>query len=182
MTRLRRAGLPCLLIAAALLAGCPLSSDKPLSDPGSASVDRALIGNWRTSDPESGEMNQLRILVFDDHVMLGLAIESDPEKVGAMRLFQTNIGSETFLNVQELGPDGSGWFFASYRFENDRLYMKIVDDELFKDRRFATSADLRTFVARNLADPRLYSTSDDTPAEMVWERVPQPSDSPAPKS
>jgi hypothetical protein len=127
-------------------------------------------------------VNQLRIMTFDDRQMLAIAPESDPAKTSAMRLFQTKVGAEMFLNVQELGSGGGGWFFARYRLENDRLYMKIVDDELFKDRTFASSADLRSFVARNLADPRLYASSGDTPTEMVLERVPEASDTPAPKS
>jgi hypothetical protein len=87
-------------------------------------------------------------------------------------MFATKIGSEMFLNVQELGAGGSGWLFASYRVQDDTLRMKIVDDELFKDRQFASSEQLRAFVAASLGDPRLYAAADDTPTEMILTRVP----------
>lgn len=176
----RRAAL--LLVAAALF-GCPLASDKPLSDPGSAAPDPALVGTWQAVDPESGETTLVKILVFNSHEMVAVAPESDPAKVGAMRLFPTRIGAQAFLNIQELGSDGSGWFFASYTLEHDTLRMKIVDDELFKDRTFATSDELRSFIGRNLADPRLYAAKDETPSELVLQRVvPDPSGSSGPKS
>jgi hypothetical protein len=156
--------------ALAVLAGCPFSSDKPLSDPAKAAPDPALVGTWRAVDPESGEVNLVHILAFNDHEMIALTPGSDPGKTSAMRMFATKIGSEMFLNVQELG--GSGWLFASYRVQDDTLRMKIVDDELFKDRQFASSEQLRAFVAASLGDPRLYAAADDTPTEMILTRVP----------
>ena len=169
--------------AAAMLSGCPLSSDTPLSDPGSAAPDSALVGTWQTRDPETGEVNDLRILAFNEHEMVAVAPESGPGTISAMRVFCTPVGAETFLNIQELGSDRPGWFFASYRVENNGLRLRIVDDELFKDRTFASSRELRAFLARNLADPRLYG---DTPAEMILERVPdhvpEPSGASGPES
>lgn len=175
-----RAGLILLLFT--LLAGCPLSSDTPLSSPGSAAPDPALVGTWKITDPETGEVNQIRILVFNDHEMVAVAPEPDSGKVSTMRVFPTRVGAQTFLNIQELGSDRPDWMFARYRFDNGELRMTIVDDELFKDRKFATSDELRAFVARNLADPRLYASSGSTPTEMVLERAPEAADTPAPKS
>jgi hypothetical protein len=171
-----------LFLGLAVLAGCPLSSDTPLSDPAAAQPDPGLVGTWKSTDPETGEVNEIKILAFNEHEMVAVAPESDAGKVSAMRLFPTRIGTETFLNIQELGSGDHGWVFARYRIDNDRLRMTIVDDELFRDRRFASSDELRAFVARNLGDPRLYASNGDTPTEMNLDRVPEPSGAPGPKS
>jgi len=171
-----------LFLAVSLLAGCPLVSDTPLSDPRSAVTDPGLIGTWRAVDPETGEAHVLRIERFDEHGMVGVAQEADPQKTSIMRLFPTRVGPEAFLSIQELGHEATGWYLARYRLENGALRLKLVDDELFKDRRFSSSDELRAFVARNLADPRLYASAGDTPAEMVLERAEPPADGSGPKS
>jgi len=175
MKRLRvavRWGLPLAVIAA--LAGCPLSSDKPLSDPSAAAVDPALVGTWKTQDPESGEWNQLTIFAFDEHEMVGFAPENGSSKVSAFRLFATAIGTQRFLNVQELGTDDSGWFFARYEIVQNRMRMTIVDEGLFEERTFASSADLLEFFRAHLSDPRLYTPEGDTPMESTWDRAASP--------
>jgi hypothetical protein len=171
---------PALAVIAAplfflLLAGCPLSSDKPLSDPRSAAVDPALIGTWKTQDPESGEWNRLTILAFDEHEMVGLAPEDESPEVTAFRLFVTPMGTQRFLNVQELGDDQREWFFARYEIARDRMRLTIVDEALFEARTFASSAELRDHLRAHLSDPRLYAAEGETVMESTWERV-----SPAP--
>ena len=173
-------------VGVSLLAGCPLSSDRPLSDPATASPDPALVGTWRSVDPESAETTLLTILVFNSHEMVAVAPEPDRGRTSVMRLFTTKVGAETFLNAQDVGSDDSSWFLANYRVEKDTLRMKIVDDGLFKDRTFGSSDELRAFVGRNLSNPRLYTAADDTPSEITWDRVPPdapgPSDGTGPKS
>ena len=175
MSRLRAAGRWGLLLAViAALGGCPLSSDTPLSDPGGASADPVLVGTWKTQDPETGEWNRLTIFPFDEHEMVGFAPENDSSKVSAFRLFVTSIGTQRFLNVQELGGGDSGWFFARYEIILQRLRMTIVDDGLFGESTFASPADLREFFRAHLADPLLYAPEGDKPMETTWERTPSP--------
>lgn len=158
--------------ALAVLAGCPLSSDTPLSDPRSAAVEPALAGTWKTQDPETGEWNELTIFSFDQHEMVAFAPEKDSSKVSAFRLFVTEVGAQRFLNVQELGASGPGWFFAKFEVGKDRMRLAVVDDGLFSGRSFATAADLREFLRAHLSDPLLYAAAGDTPMESTWERVP----------
>ncbi len=160
-----------LLPVIAAMAGCPLSSDKPLSDPRAAAADPALVGTWKTQDPESGEWNQLTIFPFDQHEMVGFAPENDSSKVSAFRLFVTSIGTQRFLNVQELGTGDSGWFFARYEIVQGRMRLSVVDDGLFEERAFASSAELLEFFRAHLSDPRLYTPEGDTPMESTWERA-----------
>jgi hypothetical protein len=163
-----------VLFLIALLTGCPFSSDKPLSDPQGATADPSLIGTWKTQDPESGEWNQLTIFPFNEHEMVGFAPEKDSRKVSAFRMFVTTVGTQRFLNVRELGSEDSGWFFARYEIGQGRMRLSIVDDGLFAERSFSSSADLLEFFRAHLSDPRLYTPEGDTPTESTWERVASP--------
>jgi len=179
MNIVRFAPLAVLLLA---LLGCPFSSSFPLSDPASARPDPRLVGHWRAQDPESGEWNTLTILSFNDREMVGFAPDGDTGKVDLFRVFPTKIGVEDFLNFRELGGKDEDWYFARYQVAADRLRLKIVDDGLFENRRFSSSADLREFIRLHLADPLLYASDADQPTETVWERAPELLDTSSSKS
>ena len=176
MTLARFVPLAVLLLA---LSGCPFSTDTPLADPASARPDSRLVGSWRTQDKESGEWNTLTILPFDEHEMVGIAPDGTSGKIEAFRLFTTGIGMESFLNLRQLdgeqsGGGSEGWYFARYQIVDDRLLLSIVDDGLFENRHFASSAELQEFFRQHLSDPLLYASDADQPTETLWERVPEP--------
>jgi len=168
------ARLSLLAVLVLSLGGCPFTSSHPLSDPAAARPDSRITGTWRTQDPETGEWNALTILPFNDTEMVGFASDDGKGKIDAFRIFRTAIGSESFLNFQQLGGKDEGWYFARYQVDGDRLRIKIVDDGLFEKRQFASSADLREFVRQHLSDPLLYASDSDQPVESVWERAPEP--------
>ncbi len=56
----------------------------------------------------------------------------------------------------------------------DRLRLKIIDDNLFDNERFSTSGELTDFIRRHLSDPLLYAADGDQPSDMLWIRVPVP--------
>ena len=170
--RLRGAARVLLALAVVILAGCPFSSDTPLSDPAGAAPDTRLVGTWRTQDPETGEWNSLTILSFNEHEMVGFAREKDPDKVDAFRLFPTSIGRETFLSLQELGGTGKGWYYAWYEIAKDTMRLKIVDDGLFGDRTFSSPGQLADFIRQHAADPLLYAPDASQPSETLWVRLP----------
>jgi hypothetical protein len=172
-----------LAAALLLLMGCPFSWNSPLSDPAAARADSRLAGTWKTQDKDSGEWNQLTIFPFDEHQMVGVAPDGSSGKVDAFRLFPTTIGTESFLNLHQLGGDADeGWYFARYEVSGNEMRLKIVDDGLFENRQFAAPADLREFVRQHLSDPLLYSSDPDQQVESIWERVPPPPASPGTKS
>jgi hypothetical protein len=168
---MRRFLLPPLLMAILLLAGCPFSSDAPLSDPGSAVVDTALAGAWKVQDPDTGEVRIVSFKAFNEHELVGMTPGDAKDSIDAFRLFTTEIGTERFLNVQELGVDDTAWYLVRYRLDAGTLVMSVVDDTLFNGKSFATSAQLQDFLRQNLADPRLYAASGETRQDMVWERA-----------
>ena len=155
-----------------LVTGCPFTSDRPLSDPGAAVSEPGLAGQWRMRDPDSGEWHVLTIVPFDEHQMVAFAPDNDGSKVSGYRLFVTTVGSQRFLNLQELGTSEPGWFFARFDLEGDHLRLAIVDDTLFQNRSFASSAELAGFLRAHLSDPRLYGAEGEHPSEAALERVP----------
>jgi hypothetical protein len=169
------ARLALLAVLTLALSGCPFTSPTPLSDPGTARPDPLLAGTWKTQDPETGEWNELSILPFNEHEMVGFAPDRNGGKTDAFRVFSTVIAGESFLNFQELGGKDEGWYYARYQIDGERLRLKIVDDGLFEKRRFSSSADLREFIRQHLSDPLLYASDPDQPSESIWERVPEPS-------
>jgi hypothetical protein len=167
----RRAGgalRPSLLLAVAaalFLAGCPLVSDQPLSEPAAAEADAALAGAWISRDPDSTDSRRLSFLPFDEHELVGFAPGDEAGSIDAFRAFTTEIGGERFLNVRELGGGRSGWYILRYAIEGERLVMTPVDDGLFEGRAVPGPEELREFIRRNRSDPRLFS------GDMVWERA-----------
>jgi hypothetical protein len=160
-----------LALAVAVLAGCPLSSDTPLSDPAAAAPDTRLAGTWQTRDPDSKELHSLTILVFNEHEMMAVAPEKDPDKVDSFRLVPTSIGGQRFLSFQELGSREKSWSHAWYEIAQDTLRLKIVDDALFGDRAFTSSSQLVDFIRQHLSDPLLYAPEADQPSEMILVRA-----------
>jgi hypothetical protein len=163
-----------LVAASAILAlaGCPLESDQPLSDPSSALVDAALVGAWRMRDSETGEWHRLTLVAFDEHELVAFTPGDAPDSIDALRVFITPVGDQSFMNLKELGSSSSGWYLARYAIDAGHLTLSVVDDSLFIGRSFASPQELHAFVETRLSDPRLYAGPGETPQDMVWERVP----------
>ena len=164
------APLASLCLISLMLAGCPLASHQPLSDPTQARIDRSLLGQWVMKDPETGEEHTLTILAFDEHAMVALLPADPGPGTDAYRLFVTTVGSETFLNAQELGTTETDWTLVHYTVDGTRLVLSPVDDTLFSDRSFSTPAELRAFVQANLGNPRLYAAEGETRQDMILQR------------
>jgi hypothetical protein len=168
----RALGWLSVLLAAAALAGCPYSSDTPLGDPASAQVDRSLAGTWRTLDPESGQWHAIRIFAFNEHELAALVPGDKPGEQELYRMFTTPVGEDTFLNISEVGKPGDvEWTLARYRVEGDRMYMRLVDDELLGTRKFSGPDELRGFLQAHVEDPALWVTGSKGDMDMAWQRV-----------
>jgi hypothetical protein len=162
-----RAGV---VVAVLLLCGCPFSSDTPLADPTTGVKDKDLAGTWQMRDPESGELITLSFHPFNEHEYV--AVSQDAEKLETYRVFATTVSGERFLNVRQIDSDDTGWYFARYQLNGSQLFLRFVDDGLFRSQVFAAPIDLHNFVRDHIADPLLYAPADDDPMDSVWDRVP----------
>jgi hypothetical protein len=157
-----------LLAAALLLAGCPYGSEFPLDSPVEAIEDAALLGTWKTS-AESEEDFTLTIGAAGS-TELSVVAESPGEEPASYPAFVSAVGGQFFLNLREAGDSGQ-WYFANYRLDDDRLRLRLVDDELFESQVLSGSAELRAFLQRHLDDPRLYGGQEAEDWDWVLERV-----------
>jgi hypothetical protein len=163
-----------LIAATLLLAGCPLLSEYPLSDPKAAEIDAELVGSWRNRDADSGKVASLRFVPFDEHELLGLATGDKDGEPSALRAFTTTIEGTRFISVKELGSGSSTWSILRYAVEGGKLRLTSVDDGLFRGTALSSSGELYEAIKGSLGDPRLYSPADgEVPEDMVWERVPE---------
>jgi hypothetical protein len=165
-----------LTAATMLIAGCPLVSDYPLSDPKAAKIDEELRGSWESRDGESGEARRMRFVPFDEHELVAIATGDPGGEIAALRAFTTEVEGQRFMNVRELDKGASGWYLLRYRVEGGKLLMTLVDDGLFEGRTFEGPAGLLEYLRRNISDPRLYAPqSGGGSQDMAWERVPETS-------
>jgi hypothetical protein len=161
------------LAACLVLAGCPYSSEHPLGDPATAVLDKALVGAWVTTDPETRETSTVTFLPFNDHELVGVGAEggSSPGSIMTFRLFVTVIDGQRFLNICEIREDGAQeWYFARYSASADSLSLRLVDDALVGPSPLTTSAELQDFVRRNLSNPRLYGGTESEQPPMTLTR------------
>ncbi len=168
---MRRAVRLLALPAMLLLAGCPLTSDHPLSDPATALIDAALVGAWKAQDADTGESRTITFLPFNEHELVGFTPGDAADSVDAFRVFTSAIDNERFLNVRDLGDASSDWYLVHYTINGGKLVLSVVDDGLFGERTFATSAELSAFLQQKLSDPLLYAPAGEKRQDMVWERV-----------
>ena len=147
-------------VAVLLFAGCPYGSEYPLGSPADAVADSALLGTWMTPQA-SDEDFTLTIRGSGAGEYLLLAESPDEKEPESFRAFVSTVDGEKFLNIRD-----EEWILVNYRVSGDLLQLRLVDDELFESRTFASPEDLRAFVRQNLADPRLYGGQK----EGDWDR------------
>jgi hypothetical protein len=153
-----------LAAAALLLAGCPYGSEFPLGSPQQAIRDEALLGAWKAA----AESEEDYLLTFRDEggTALSLLAESPGEEPARYPAFVAELGGRRFLNLQDT-EDSGRWYFANYLFDQGRLRLRLVDDELVGERTFPSAEELAAFLQANLDDPRLYGGQK--AEEWDWE-------------
>jgi hypothetical protein len=159
-------GILAILFILPILCGCPYESPVPLSKVSKATIDQALLGEWKNT--EEGEPYTMVIRQFNDHEFLIMGMEDGEVQQEAMRAFVTVIKDEQFLNVQEIRAPGKkrSWLLVRYTITGDALRAWSVDDELFT-KPVTSSRALYRFVKKHLHNKALYSSD----APMVFQRV-----------
>jgi hypothetical protein len=154
------------LLAAAvlLLAGCPYGSEFPLGSPQQGIRDDALLGSWKPA----AESEEDFLLTFrsEGGTTLSVLAESPGEEPASYPAFVSELGGRRFLNLRDT-EDSGRWYFANYRFQEGRLRLRLVDDELIGERTFPSAEELAAFLQGHLDDPRLYGGQGEQ--EWDWE-------------
>jgi len=142
-----------------LLTGCPYQSSVPLSAPDLAKINSELIGKWSAEDKEGKEVGTVTISQFNERELL-IIIDGGKDEAEAMRGFVTSVGSEKFLNVQEVtgAYEGREWMFVNYTVKDCSLIYRVVSDSLLKDKTRGVSSQkkLYDFIKKNVENKELY--------------------------
>jgi hypothetical protein len=141
------------------LCACPYESEFPLSKCSKAVIDKQLIGQWRLEPKDGEEGGIITIYRFNDHEYLISARGEEETTEMVMRAFGTRVDGQTFLNVQIINKPGEQkrpWHLVHYALSENKLVYNVVEDDLFKEKQFNSSAELYTFVKKNLKQKELY--------------------------
>jgi hypothetical protein len=159
-------GIFAVLVILPLLWGCPYESKVPLSKASKATIDPALLGDWRNTDQT--EPFTMIIQQFNEHELLIMGAEDGRISRDVMRAFVTVIEDERFLNVQDadVPPDKRVWYLAKYTISGDTLTAWTVDDKLFT-KPVTSSGALYRFVKKHLNDKALFGND----SFLVLKRV-----------
>jgi hypothetical protein len=158
---------PLAAAAALLLAGCPYGAEFPLGNPAEAILDAGLLGTWKPA-AEGEKPFRLTIRVSAGAV-LSVEGASPGEEPAGYPAFVSAIGTERFLNLHDAAESGL-WYFANYRFDGERLRLRLVDDKLFESQALPDGEALRAFLQNRLEDPRLYGGQETEAWDWVLER------------
>lgn len=124
-----------LVVASGLLAtGCITSFRHPLGPPEEGFIDDQLRGAWSCATDE-GTPLALTIVDFDGKRYYLESREQGKGEPDRFRAHATRVQAAAFLNVQEIGKDGSDeWTLVSYAIAPDgRLQLRHVDPDPFQD-------------------------------------------------
>lgn len=156
-----RCSLGLMLIASLLLmVGC-FESRYPLGQREAGKVDLRYVGNWiLESRNEQGDTDSSRLLIRNLH-----NDEYYVEWIGgddkALRFtgYTTDVDGVTFANLLPLTDDGKlaeKYTILRLDWDGDKLKIRVLDDDFFKDKKFDSSAALRSIVKANLNQEMMY--------------------------
>jgi hypothetical protein len=119
------------LILCLLLSACTTMSENPLSSPGSARPDPALVGSWQ----EKGDKDEILEFTIKDAHWMHLEDRKKDRPPESYDLFVTEIDGFRFLNVQYYDTDDKGhpvkqgYYLVRYEISGKRLATWWLDQD-----------------------------------------------------
>lgn len=142
-------------VSALLLGMCP-TSPAPISNVAQAPFDQALVGKWAATG-KNDDGDTLVVLEFRSPEYYVEYADPTPGKPAEPpfrgRAYISKIGGASIMNVQELSVGKSGYMFYRFRIAGDTLVVNGFKDAVYK---FHSTAELRRYLARNVASGSLY--------------------------
>jgi hypothetical protein len=153
-----------LLAFVVLLAGCPYSSSVPI-DEGTVKVPSELEGQWiSVADTEAVNPNYF-VITKDDKLKatvkkMEFSSSDSTYSTTTYHLTFSEVKDETFMNAIEEG----GATYSLYKFRFDEKEGKIYTSEVtdYIKETFATSKELKDFIAKNKSNSYFFTNSDET--------------------
>jgi hypothetical protein len=141
--------------------GCPYESKVPIDDASNAKPDKTLTGNWE----KKGDEKYLFTVKLEDNIYYVTKKNTEDASAEPTKYkgFLSDVGGVTFLNIRELSEyESSDVKYYLYRVEkkgDDRVKLRGITDNITEE--FATSAELKAFIKKNMEISFFYNKDDD---------------------
>jgi hypothetical protein len=158
--RLSRPVCTLVVVTLLLLVGC-LETKYPLGPRQPGKVDLRYIGDWNMeSRNEQGQVTVSKLIIRnlhnDEYFVEWNTGEDKPFRCTG---YLTEIKGVQFANLQGLSDDGKlaeSYIILRVDLDGDRLKLRNLEDEFFKERSFASSDELRKIVEENVDNDAMY--------------------------
>jgi hypothetical protein len=155
--------VPLLLAAVAASAGC-FETKYPLSEqPAGAKIDPRYLGEWSLEQLDAdGQVAASRLVVRNLHGesyfvdWRGGGTDEEPLRATA---YLTDVNGVTFANARLLSdtPEPSNTYvILRVDLDGEKLKLRNLDGDFFKDKKFDSPDALRKIVADNLENEKMY--------------------------
>ncbi len=145
-----------------LLMGCPYETEVPISEP-SVTFPADLLGKW---EPKSSGDEIVTIRKKTDYIVSISKTKKEPkedDKPEEYEAYLSEVDAVKFLNISEVGEQGSGAKFYLYKIEvsanNSRITLNAVTENI--DEQFSNSAELKAFIQKNMHLSFFYEKEDE---------------------
>jgi hypothetical protein len=146
-----------IVTASILLVGC-FETTTPMPEPADLKVDRSLVGDW--SFPADGDAKAFTLVnrnIDDKHYYVEYKEdEQEPSRmVGAV----ITIKNAKFAQLRELSNDGSipeKHSIMRVSFENEKLGVRQLSEDFFKEHTFQDGEALRKLIEENVENEKMY--------------------------
>lgn len=145
-----------------LLMGCPYETEVPISEP-SVKFPADLLGKWESKS--SGD-EIMTIRKKTDYIVSISKTKKEPkedDKPEEYEAYLSEVDAVKFLNISEVGEQGSGAKFYLYKIEvsanNSRITLNAVTENI--DEQFSNSAELKAFIQKNMHLSFFYEKEDE---------------------
>ena len=162
-----------LVLAAALLPGCPFESKVPLGEPTRHDVDASLTGYWVWDDPDDKSKSILMtVRPFNDSEYLAI-LQEEGKSPSQFRAFQVQVGDQVFWNVNEVEmsyPPKTFVFMRCKVTAVGELSLQFVGSKNVPKTLASDATGLTAFLKTRHADPSIY---DSDKGLYLWRRPKQ---------
>jgi hypothetical protein len=140
------------VLLALSVTGC--NYDVPLTAQPTRPIDPRLIGNWTSADGKE----KLRIRPYDPRTFV-LSYDGD-----LFRAWHSDLDGSPFVSVQCLDAENHTWLYVTYQLDDNgrKLSLRNVRDTVITKESVKTSEDAQALLRKNLKNPGLFGTGDDT--------------------
>jgi hypothetical protein len=153
-----------LMAVVVLLAGCPYSSNVPI-DEGTVSISSELVGQWISAADKEAENPTYYVITKEDKTnatakKMEFSSSDSTYNETIYHLTFSDVNGETFMNAME----NEGTTYSLFKFNFDEKTGEIHTSEVtdYIKETFSTSAELKTFIAKNKSNSYFYTNTSDT--------------------